>query len=129
MARIFSDFFEDRDFVPSDLLAGLILIRQKQQEYRRNEKSKERMICGRSICSDTFFLDPSESVTMRLVEKLSYYMIYAHASYGFGAIFLEHGMCPLLSITAEQLSCNRRDPVNNISVNGSSATSAKGRVL
>jgi len=126
VARLISEFFENRDFVPSDLIAGLVLLQQKQKKYRQNQKIQERMICGRSVRSDTFFLDPAESVTMRLVEQLSYYMIYAHAAYGFGAIFLEHGICPLMTIAADQLSCCRQQyPINNIAASGSTANSSR----
>ena len=32
IAKIFSDFFESRDFVPSDLFAGLILAKARQKQ-------------------------------------------------------------------------------------------------
>ena len=35
IARLLSEFFRDLDVVPSDVLAGLILLRQRQQAARQ----------------------------------------------------------------------------------------------
>ena len=43
IARLLSEFFRDLDVVPSDVLAGLILLRQRQQAARQQIISQVRL--------------------------------------------------------------------------------------
>ena len=44
IARLLSEFFRDLDVVPSDVLAGLILLRQRQQAARQHIISQVKNI-------------------------------------------------------------------------------------
>ena len=67
IAKIMSKFFVDRDYVPSDLLAGLILVEARQKETLRKIKSdpnkyrNTRVIGETVVASDTQIYDPNES--------------------------------------------------------------------
>ena len=43
IARLLSEFFRDLDVVPSDVLAGLLLLRQRQQAARQQIISQVRL--------------------------------------------------------------------------------------
>ena len=67
IAKIMSKFFVDRDYVPSDLLAGLILVEARQKETLRKIKADPskhrnmRVIGETVVASDTQVYDPNES--------------------------------------------------------------------
>ena len=67
IAKIMSKFFVDRDYVPSDLLAGLILVEAKQKETLRKikaepSKHQNNRVVGETVISfDTQIYDPNNT--------------------------------------------------------------------
>ncbi|PAA91300.1 hypothetical protein BOX15_Mlig017918g1 [Macrostomum lignano] len=99
VARLFSDFFQDLDVVPSDVVAGLVLLRRCQKLLAREtlkDKSNQvlQFMSGRPIYLSTNFLqltDPIELSNYRIALRC---MKYALAAYG----------CPMLAYTG-RLCC------------------------
>ena len=54
IARLLSEFFRDLDVVPSDVLAGLILLRQRQQAARQQIISQVSIRLNTSQYKQTF---------------------------------------------------------------------------
>lgn len=48
VAKLFTDFFRDLDVVPSDVIAGLVLLRQSQKENTKRVIEQVRQISADS---------------------------------------------------------------------------------
>ena len=124
ISQIFSRLFGERDYVPSDLLAGLILAKARQKHEIEAKKLLGAQIqCGvdihgrhiydlsqygklafeNSLRFNIEFLETHQKFT-----ELSHFMIYAHAAYGFGAVYLEHGLFYLIRIYLKHLWSRQR---------------------
>ncbi|KAG8226388.1 hypothetical protein J437_LFUL011925 [Ladona fulva] len=88
IARLLSDFFRDLDVVPSDVIAGLVLLR-KSQKQRRQDILGQRVdgtydfLSGAAVRSSTKFVALSDPATLASFQEVVHYMSYALAAYGW----------------------------------------------
>nr|XP_027204136.1 sn1-specific diacylglycerol lipase alpha-like isoform X3 [Dermatophagoides pteronyssinus] len=90
IAKLLSEFFRDLDVVPSDVVAGLSLIRVQQKSHRQermrnnNEEPKIfQFLSGAAITAETKFLDLTHVLVIREVYNLIHYLHYSLAIYGW----------------------------------------------
>ncbi|XP_018405396.1 PREDICTED: sn1-specific diacylglycerol lipase alpha [Cyphomyrmex costatus] len=88
IARLLSDFFRDLDVVPSDVVAGLVLLR-KFQKIERELIVKQRkndtyeFLSGVPVTSRTKFLSLTEDGDLGHFQLAIHYMHFALAAYGW----------------------------------------------
>ncbi|XP_045581841.1 diacylglycerol lipase-alpha isoform X2 [Procambarus clarkii] len=107
IARLLSEFFRDLDVVPSDVVAGLVLLR-KYQKLNREEIVKSskndvyEFLSGVPITPRTRFLQLSSLEGKEEFEKIVHYMRFALAIYGWPMFVVANStfeacrLCPLL---------------------------------
>lgn len=113
IARLLSDFFRDLDVVPSDVVAGLVLLRKFQKierkaiiEQRKNDTYE--FLSGVAITPRTQFLSLHESAEdMELFQTVIHYAYYAVRVYGWPMYVMTSpfGLC---KIRPEFTCCCRR---------------------
>lgn len=100
-----SEFFRDLDVVPSDIVAGVILVRKLQRMRRDMIVSKTlttyRFLSGIQITQYTKFLDVTDPITSELVRDLIHFLHYAIAIYGWPLYVMNNAagcckLCPYL---------------------------------
>ncbi|XP_063979131.1 diacylglycerol lipase-alpha isoform X4 [Diachasmimorpha longicaudata] len=102
IAKLLSDFFRDLDVVPSDVVAGLVLLR-KFQKIERELIVKQRkndtyeFLSGVPITPRTKFLSLTEDGDLAHFQDAIHYMHFALAAYGWPLFFINHttGLCQL----------------------------------
>jgi len=114
IARLFTIFFAEQNIVPSDIVAGFVLVRRHQRMTRRaniarqnsggGDRSAYDIFSGVLITPRTQFLDdnavPSSVGGVNDFATLIHYMRYAHAAYGWPMYMLANpltGPCKLMS--------------------------------
>ncbi|CAK9798448.1 Diacylglycerol lipase-alpha [Anthophora plagiata] len=102
IARLLSDFFRDLDVVPSDVVAGLVLLRKFQKieqelivKQRKNDTYE--FLSGVPVTPRTKFLSLTEDGDLGHFQSAIHYMHFALAAYGWPLFFLNHstGLCQL----------------------------------
>ncbi|XP_047740268.1 diacylglycerol lipase-alpha isoform X2 [Hyalella azteca] len=88
IARLLSEFFRDLDVVPSDVVAGLVLLRKCQKMERKaivkNPKTDVRQfLSGVPITANTRFLQLNTPEGDAEFRKILHYMRFALAVYGW----------------------------------------------
>ncbi|KAK8750022.1 hypothetical protein OTU49_015188, partial [Cherax quadricarinatus] len=107
IARLLSEFFRDLDVVPSDVVAGLVLLRKyqklnRQEIVRSNKNDVYEFLSGVPITPRTRFLQLSSLEGKEEFEKIVHYMRFALAIYGWPMFFMANStleacrLCPLL---------------------------------
>ncbi|XP_067000117.1 diacylglycerol lipase-alpha [Anabrus simplex] len=103
IARLLSDFFRDLDVVPSDVVAGLVLLR-KFQKIEREAIVKERkndtyeFLSGVAVTSQTQFLALNDPCHYELFQSVIHYMHFALGAYGWPMFLITNsrtGVCQL----------------------------------
>ncbi|CAB1339284.1 unnamed protein product [Coregonus sp. 'balchen'] len=79
VASLFAEFFRDLDIVPSDIIAGLVLLRQRQRSNRGA------------------ILDQTE---MGMYKEVCYYMQFALAAYGWPMYLMRKPACGLCHLAS-----------------------------
>uniref|UniRef100_A0A4W4DRW4 Diacylglycerol lipase-alpha n=1 Tax=Electrophorus electricus TaxID=8005 RepID=A0A4W4DRW4_ELEEL len=105
VASLFAEFFRDLDIVPSDIIAGLVLLRQRQRAKRsaildQPNNNILAFLSGMPVTRSTRYLDLKSSVEMAMYKEVCYYMLFAMAAYGWPMYLLRKpacGLCRLLS--------------------------------
>ncbi|XP_063970812.1 diacylglycerol lipase-alpha-like [Lytechinus pictus] len=110
IAILFSEFFRDLDVVPTDVLAGLMLLREEQKQRRRAienspQNSVFKFLSGVAVTPETKFLDFHKSEDMDLFEELHYYFKFAAASYGWKGYVMVYGAEGCCTMTRECRCC------------------------
>ncbi|XP_039297973.1 diacylglycerol lipase-alpha [Nilaparvata lugens] len=103
IARLLSDFFRDLDVVPSDVIAGLVLLRKFQKIEReaivsQRKNDTYRYLSGVAVTSKTRFLPLGDAQYYQHFQAVIHYMHYALAAYGWPMFLLTHsptGICQL----------------------------------
>uniref|UniRef100_A0A1B6E9M6 sn-1-specific diacylglycerol lipase n=1 Tax=Clastoptera arizonana TaxID=38151 RepID=A0A1B6E9M6_9HEMI len=100
VAGLFSSIFRDSDLVPSDIIAGFVLLRVKQKresrEQRRIELLAEQRLKYTSDVKEAFANVPN----WMDLEKAHHYMLLSMAVYGYPFVMYQHictGVCKLLT--------------------------------
>ncbi|XP_069685580.1 diacylglycerol lipase-alpha isoform X2 [Periplaneta americana] len=103
IARLLSDFFRDLDVVPSDVVAGLVLLR-KFQKIEREAIVKQRKndtyeyLSGVAVTSQTQFLALNDPEHFEHFQSVIHYMHFALGAYGWPMFLMTHsgtGVCQL----------------------------------
>ncbi|XP_063923643.1 diacylglycerol lipase-alpha-like isoform X2 [Zophobas morio] len=88
IARLLSDFFRDLDVVPSDVVAGLVLLRKFQKierkaivEQRKNDTYE--FLSGVAVTPRTQFLSLHEGADLELFQTVIHYAHFAVRAYGW----------------------------------------------
>uniref|UniRef100_A0A8B9HSQ4 Diacylglycerol lipase-alpha n=1 Tax=Astyanax mexicanus TaxID=7994 RepID=A0A8B9HSQ4_ASTMX len=105
VASLFAEFFRDLDIVPSDIIAGLVLLRQRQRAKRSailDQPNNDILafLSGMPVTRSTRYLDLKNSTEMAMYKEVCYYMLFAMAAYGWPMYLLRKpacGLCRLLS--------------------------------
>uniref|UniRef100_A0AAQ6A0R0 Diacylglycerol lipase-alpha n=1 Tax=Amphiprion ocellaris TaxID=80972 RepID=A0AAQ6A0R0_AMPOC len=99
VASLFAEFFRDLDIVPSDIIAGLVLLRQRQRSKRSAILDQVSM-----------YLNYAE---MNMYKDVCYYMLFALAAYGWPMYLMRKpacglcrlaSSCPCTSVSGSRLS-------------------------
>ncbi|XP_049840314.1 diacylglycerol lipase-alpha [Schistocerca gregaria] len=114
IARLLSEFFRDLDVVPSDVVAGLVLLR-KFQKIEREAVVKERrndtyeFLSGVPVTPATQFVALTEAADLGRFRDAVHYMHFALAAYGWPMFLVTYsatGVCQLCaSIRCSCLWC------------------------
>ncbi|KAK3855217.1 hypothetical protein Pcinc_038364, partial [Petrolisthes cinctipes] len=107
IARLLSEFFRDLDVVPSDVVAGLVLLRKYQKLNRQDivKSSKNdvyEFLSGVPITPRSRFLQLSSLEGKEEFEKIVHYMRFALAIYGWPMFVMSSStmeackLCPML---------------------------------
>ncbi|KAI7697578.1 Sn1-specific diacylglycerol lipase alpha [Sarcoptes scabiei] len=89
IAKLLSEFFRDIDVVPSDIIAGLSLMRVQQKSIRKKlfEDSINpkifQFLSGTPITAETKFLDLTHPLVIKEIYNLIHYFHYSMAIYGW----------------------------------------------
>ncbi|KAH3738736.1 diacylglycerol lipase-alpha-like [Dreissena polymorpha] len=88
IAHLFTEFFRDLDVVPSDVIAGLALLRrfQKQQMFltiKQDSNPIERYMSGIQITPNTKFLQLDDPSNLHQFQQITHYMRFAMGAYGW----------------------------------------------
>lgn len=102
IARLLSDFFRDLDVVPSDVVAGLVLLRKFQKIereliVRQRKDDAYEFMSGVAITPSTKFLSLTEEADFEQFQFAVHYMHFALAAYGWPLFLVNHttGLCQL----------------------------------
>ncbi|XP_034190857.1 inactivation no afterpotential E isoform X4 [Osmia lignaria lignaria] len=102
IARLLSDFFRDLDVVPSDVVAGLVLLRKFQKVERelivkQRKNDTYEFLSGVPVTPRTKFLSLTEDGDLGHFQLAIHYMHFALAAYGWPMFLVSHstGLCQL----------------------------------
>lgn len=108
IARLLSDFFRDLDVVPSDVVAGLVLLRKFQKIERKaiveqRKNGTYEFLSGVAITPRTQFLSLHEGADLELFQTVIHYAHFAVRAYGWPIYLMTQklGLCHLCT----NLSC------------------------
>ncbi|XP_028812317.1 sn1-specific diacylglycerol lipase alpha isoform X2 [Denticeps clupeoides] len=118
VASLFAEFFRDLDIVPSDIIAGLVLLRQRQRAKRTailDQANNDILafLSGMPVTRNTKYLDLKNSGEMGMYKEVCYYMLFALAAYGWPMYLLRKpacglcrlvSSCPCTSVSSSRLS-------------------------
>ncbi|KAG9336331.1 hypothetical protein JZ751_002678 [Albula glossodonta] len=110
VALLFAEFFRDLDIVPSDIIAGLVLLRQRQRAKRSailDQSNNEILafLSGMPVTRGTIYLDLKNSAEMAMYKEVCYYMLFALAAYGWPICVSVSGSQLSQSVTVEEDNC------------------------
>ncbi|GCC33034.1 hypothetical protein chiPu_0011500 [Chiloscyllium punctatum] len=109
VAFLFAEFFRDLDIVPSDIIAGLVLLRQRQRAKRfavLDEANNDILafLSGIPVTRNTKYLDLKNAQEMHMYKEVCYYMHFALAAYGWPLYLMRNPACGLCKL-ASSCSC------------------------
>ncbi|XP_049573661.1 diacylglycerol lipase-alpha isoform X1 [Syngnathus scovelli] len=118
VASLFAEFFRDLDIVPSDIIAGLVLLRQTQRSKRSSILDQGNndilaFLSGMPVTRNTRYLDLKNSTEMGMYKDVCYYMLFALAAYGWPMYLMRKpacglcllvSTCPCTSVSGSRLS-------------------------
>uniref|UniRef100_A0A667WT05 Diacylglycerol lipase-alpha n=1 Tax=Myripristis murdjan TaxID=586833 RepID=A0A667WT05_9TELE len=111
VASLFAEFFRDLDIVPSDIIAGLVLLRQRQRSKRSSILDQANndilaFLSGMPVTRNTKYLDLKNPTEMNMYKEVCYYMLFALAAYGWPMYLMRKPACGLcrLAMSGSRLS-------------------------
>ncbi|XP_069755183.1 diacylglycerol lipase-alpha isoform X2 [Narcine bancroftii] len=109
VAFLFAEFFRDLDIVPSDIIAGLVLLRQRQRAKRfavLDEANNDILafLSGIPVTRNTKYLDLKNAQEMYMYKEVCYYMHFALAAYGWPLYLMRNPTCGICKL-ASSCSC------------------------
>uniref|UniRef100_A0A4W5L9D9 Diacylglycerol lipase-alpha n=1 Tax=Hucho hucho TaxID=62062 RepID=A0A4W5L9D9_9TELE len=105
VASLFAEFFRDLDIVPSDIIAGLVLLRQRQRSNRgaildQANNDILAFLSGMPVTRNTKYLDLKNSTEMGMYKEVCYYMLFALAAYGWPMYLMRKPACGLCRLAS-----------------------------
>ncbi|KAL7406581.1 hypothetical protein ABVT39_022615 [Epinephelus coioides] len=105
VASLFAEFFRDLDIVPSDIIAGLVLLRQRQRSKRSailDQANNDILafLSGMPVTRNTRYLDLKNSSEMNMYKDVCYYMLFALAAYGWPMYLMRKPACGLCRLAS-----------------------------
>ncbi|MBN3294967.1 DGLA lipase, partial [Amia calva] len=105
IASLFAEFFRDLDIVPSDIIAGLVLLRQRQRAKRtatldQGNNDILAFLSGMPVTRNTKYLDLKNSMEMHMYREVCYYMLFALAAYGWPMYLMRKPACGLCRLAS-----------------------------
>ncbi|KAL5274913.1 DAGLA family protein [Megaselia abdita] len=93
IARLLSDFFRELDVVPSDVIAGLVLLRkfqklEREAIMRQKKNGTYEFLSGVPITNDTQFLALNDVHEYDFFQTVVHYMHFAQGAYGWPIYFM-----------------------------------------
>ncbi|KAK9506587.1 hypothetical protein O3M35_008489 [Rhynocoris fuscipes] len=133
IARLLSDFFRDLDVVPSDVVAGLVLLRKFQKIEREANVSQRKndtyeYLSGVPVTPRTKFLPLGDVQHYQHFQAVIHFMRYALAAYGWPLFIMTEPvtnvckLCPNLSC----LLCRNNPKINGDNCCGCNYAALKG---
>ncbi|XP_030380734.1 sn1-specific diacylglycerol lipase alpha isoform X2 [Scaptodrosophila lebanonensis] len=88
IARLLSDFFRELDVVPSDVVAGLVLLRkfqrlEREAIVRQRKNGTYEFLSGVPITERTQFLALNDAKNHDFFQTVIHYMYFAQSAYGW----------------------------------------------
>ncbi|XP_077144058.1 diacylglycerol lipase-alpha [Ranitomeya variabilis] len=110
IAYLFAEFFRDLDIVPSDIIAGLVLLRQRQRAKRNavlDEANNDILafLSGMPVTRKTKYLDLKNTQEMQRYKEVCYYMLFALAAYGWPMYLIRKPTCGICRLAGACSSC------------------------
>ncbi|NWW89992.1 DGLA lipase, partial [Rhynochetos jubatus] len=110
IAYLFAEFFRDLDIVPSDIIAGLVLLRQRQRAKRNavlDEANNDILafLSGMPVTRNTKYLDLKNAQEMQRYKEVCYYMLFALAAYGWPIYLMRKPTCGLCRLARSCTCC------------------------
>uniref|UniRef100_A0A8C2INF5 Diacylglycerol lipase-alpha n=1 Tax=Cyprinus carpio TaxID=7962 RepID=A0A8C2INF5_CYPCA len=110
VASLFAEFFRDLDIVPSDIIAGLVLLRQRQRAKRaaildQANNDVLAFLSGIPVTRNTKYLDLKNSSEMAMYKEVCYYMLFAMAAYGWPVYLLRQPACGICRLVSTLCMC------------------------
>ncbi|KAI8912924.1 Alpha/Beta hydrolase protein, partial [Powellomyces hirtus] len=106
VARVFAEFLEDAETVPSDILVGVILLRRKQKHHRDRVGKERRTDLDDPPCNPQH--PTSSPVTYKELAAITYFYQYAESIYGLPLYMFNnfargayHLCCPCTRVAPE----------------------------
>ncbi|KAG7276665.1 hypothetical protein CRUP_032014 [Coryphaenoides rupestris] len=105
VASLFAEFFRDLDIVPSDIIAGLVLLRQRQRSKRSSILDQGNndilaFLSGIPVTRNTKYLDLKNLTEMGMYKDVCYYMLFALAAYGWPMYLIRKPVCGLCRLAS-----------------------------
>ncbi|XP_039958758.1 uncharacterized protein LOC120773756 isoform X1 [Bactrocera tryoni] len=93
IARLLSDFFRELDVVPSDVVAGLVLLRkfqkiEREAVVRQRKNGTYEFLSGVPITDRTQFLALNDAKNYDFFQTVIHYMYFAQGAYGWPMYFI-----------------------------------------
>ncbi|XP_067642320.1 uncharacterized protein inaE isoform X2 [Eurosta solidaginis] len=93
IARLLSDFFRELDVVPSDVVAGLVLLRkfqriEREAIVRQRKNGTYEFLSGVPITDRTQFLALNDAKNYDFLQTIIHYMYFAQGAYGWPMYFI-----------------------------------------
>lgn len=110
IARLLSDFFRDLDVVPSDVIAGLVLLR-KFQKLERDSIVRQRkngtfeFLSGAAITESTQFLALHQKPDYEHFQNVIHYMHFAQSAYGWPIYLITHSSISICQLCSRLQCC------------------------
>ncbi|XP_078000064.1 diacylglycerol lipase-alpha-like [Glandiceps talaboti] len=103
VAKLFSEFFHELDVVPSDIIAGFMLLREEQKRRRKLIVANQgnniyEFLSGVPITPQTQHLNLTDPVSYDFYQDVLYYFKFAIAAYGWPLYMIMNkttGLCKL----------------------------------
>nr|XP_014281605.2 sn1-specific diacylglycerol lipase alpha [Halyomorpha halys] len=109
IARLLSDFFRDLDVVPSDVVAGLVLLRKFQKIERESNVNQRKndtyeYLSGVPVTPRTKFLPLGDMQHYQHFQAVIHFMHYALAAYGWPMFLMTTSLVNFCKIS-QNISC------------------------
>ncbi|CAD7091657.1 unnamed protein product [Hermetia illucens] len=112
IARLLSDFFRELDVVPSDVVAGLVLLRkfqklEREAIVRQRKNGTYEFLSGVPVTERTQFLALNNAHDYDFFQTVIHYMYFAQGAYGWPMYLMTNrsNICQLCSELRCCLSC------------------------